>query len=273
LSQESLEAKNSWNYCDCSFVYSMTKFSISTRDLSVKIRLSIVALAVLIGMGWKLGRGDFDRHLSQSSVATTDFQTTSDATSTKQSPATGPLVEPIQVAGYMPNWNTGGQSASQHFLALADEFAHDATAAFHAHGEEVCASGCAASSHPTKELTRERFSQLLGRFAIEPMNEDSPALDSLVYFGRQTRKFIEAKGFGPLDQQRSRFLWDELARNHAKIAIRVVDEHGEVRSWIEPTKVPLDRRHVFDMQTNGVQPLVTSGTVKRTKLGYLWTRL
>jgi hypothetical protein len=46
-----------------------------------------------------------------------------------------------------------------------------------------------------------------------------------------------------------------------------------VRSWLDPTEVPFDRRHVFEMEASGVQPLVTSGTVKRVGLYHLWTRL
>ena len=237
----------------------------------MKTRLTIVALAVLIGLTWKWGRGDFDHIRLLTPSVNLSQQTTSDKSSTRQS--ADPLVAPINIPGGMPAWRPGDQTALHTITAAFDEFVHDSNATFHAHGEEVCASGCAASSHPTEELTRKRFRQLMARFAVEPMSEDSPALDSLVHYGRQTRKFIEAEGFGPLDKPRSQFLWGELARTHARIAIRVVDEHGNTRAWIDPTLVPLDRRHVFDMQTSGVQHLVTSGTVKRTKLGYLWTRL
>jgi hypothetical protein len=37
--------------------------------------------------------------------------------------------------------------------------------------------------------------------------------------------------------------------------------------------VPLDRRHVFKMDTKDLPPLITSGTVKRVGLHHLWTRL
>jgi len=37
--------------------------------------------------------------------------------------------------------------------------------------------------------------------------------------------------------------------------------------------VPFDRRHVFEMKTNSLQPLVTSGTVKRVGLNHAWIRL
>lgn len=154
-----------------------------------------------------------------------------------------------------------------------DDFWHDDNAVFHAHGEEVCASGCAASRHPTEELSQEHYQQLLVQYARQPISEESSALEELLYFGPQTKKMIEQDGFGPLDSQRATFLWDELKITHAKISIRVVDEAGEVRTWLEPTLVPFDRRHVFKMETNNLQPLVTSGTVKRVGLDHIWVRL
>lgn len=154
-----------------------------------------------------------------------------------------------------------------------DNFLHDNNAFFEAHGHEVCASGCAASHHPTDELTSEHFQKLLEQYASQPMSGDSPALEELLYFGPQAKKFIEQEGFGPIDSQRATLLWDELKVTHAKISIRVVDEAGAIRTWLEPTLVPFDRRHVFKMETNNLQPLVTSGTVKRVGLEHLWVRL
>ncbi|MCG8587548.1 MAG: hypothetical protein MI757_22810, partial [Pirellulales bacterium] len=228
--------------------------------------------AIAIGVGWKWVRGDFDHlFLAQPTVNHSD-KTTSDESPPAKKPS-GPLIEPIHVPGVMPGWQATGDAALHTLVSATDIFAHDSGAVFHAHGEEICASGCAASNHPTKELTADHFQELMAAYAVEPMSEDSPSLESLLYFGRQTREMIEADGFGPLDSQRARFLWNELARTHAHISMRVVDEHGEVRSWLEPTEVPFDRRHVFDMHVKRVQPLYTSGTVKRVGLYHLWTRL
>lgn len=158
-------------------------------------------------------------------------------------------------------------------IAKRADFSKDTRATFEAHGEDLCASGCAASRHPTTELTREHFHELLEEYAGDPMNEDSFALESLLYFGRQTQQLLDEEGDFPLDPRRSAFLRRELKRTHASIEIRLVDEHGEVRTWLPPTRVPLDRRHVFQMEVNRVQPLITSGTVKRVGLYHLWTRL
>ena len=194
-------------------------------------------------------------------------------------PLVDPLVPPIEVAGHLlPSESHAGtllwnpDSLVGRVASIAD-FSADPEAHFHAHGEEVCASGCAASNHPTKELTPEYFHELLGQYATEPMDETSFALESLLYFGRQTLVLLNEEGDYPLDPLRSDFLRQELKKTHAKVEVRVVDEHGEVRTWLPPTRVPLDRRHEFDMQVNNVQPLITSGTVKRVGLYHLWNRL
>ena len=154
-----------------------------------------------------------------------------------------------------------------------DRFVHDEHAHFHAHGNIVCASGCAASRHPTEKLDEQSFHELLDQYAGDPMDETSSALESLLYFGPQTKEMIQKHGFGPLDRVRADFLWSELKVSHALISIRVVDEKGIVRSWLKPTRVPFDRRHEFEMEVDKVQPNETSGTVKRVGLYHLWTRL
>lgn len=156
---------------------------------------------------------------------------------------------------------------------MFDSFAHDGSAFFEAHGEEVCASGCAASRHPTETLTEEHFEFLMKEFSKQPKSQNSEALEQLLYFGPQTKKMIEQFGFQPLDSSRATFLWSELQTTHAKISIRVIDQTGKIRTWLEPTLVPFDRRHVFKMETNDLQPLVTSGTVKRVGLNHMWVRL
>ena len=105
------------------------------------------------------------------------------------------------------------------------------------------------------------------------MDESSFALESLLYFGRQTQALLKEEGDWPLDPLRSDFLREQLRTTHAKIEIRLIDEHGEIRTWLPPTRVPFDRRHEFHMEVKNVQPLITSGTVKRVGLYHLWTRL
>ncbi len=192
------------------------------------------------------------------------------------------LVPPIQVPG------TARFSSADLFNSMYDnvpagtlteaahsarDFEHDDRAVFEPHGNQVCASGCALSRHPTGKLSTMRFRQLLQEYALEPITASSPALDELLFYGPQTRELIEADGIGAINSERAGFLWEELKRTHVRISLRVIDIHGEIRSWLPPTRVPLDRRHVFEMETENLQPLVTSGTVKRVGLDHLWVRL
>jgi len=185
----------------------------------------------------------------------------------------GGLVDPIE----MPGLN---QSPAEKVLAMQlarlsvnDPYSHDANAQFHAHGDQVCASGCAASRHPTETLAKAEFARLMRRLEQAPLERNNLAFETLLFYGRQTSDMLLKHGaFGVTASTLSR-LNQELQRTHAIVEIRVIDEHGEVRSTLQPTRVPLDRRHVFEMETKNLQPLVTSGTVKRVGLDHLWTRL
>ena len=179
---------------------------------------------------------------------------------------TSGLVPPLSIPGVFVSHPMKSHS-------VEEDFSHDPSAIHEAHGEQICASGCAASRHPTKELTQRHYQQLLSEVKIEPMDRTNNALESLLFFGSQTRKMIENNGVGDLDSKRAEFIWNELKVTHARLAIRVTDENGMVRTWLDPAEVPFDRRHVFEMKTNGVQSLVTSGTVKRVGLDHVWVRL
>ncbi|MDA7979920.1 MAG: hypothetical protein MPJ50_14220 [Pirellulales bacterium] len=143
----------------------------------------------------------------------------------------------------------------------------------HPHGDQVCASGCAANSHPTPQLVKAEFLKLIQEYAMQPMSEDSPALETLLYYGRQTEMYLDRVGADPLDDRRLAFLKQELGRTHAYVSFRIVDEQGMIRVYLPPTRVALDVRYEFTMDTHELQPLVTSGTVKRVGLYHIWQRI
>lgn len=180
------------------------------------------------------------------------------------------LGTPIRLAG---NHQVSNKSLADEWLEQFDRFHHDSDAVFHAHGNQVCASGCALSNHPTPHLTRSHFEKLIAGFSVEALDENSKSLEELLFFGPQTARMIRQSDSVAIDGLRLAFLKRQLEYGHASVSIRVVDEHGEVRSYIDPTRVPFDRRHVFDMKANRVQDLVTSGTVKRVGLYHIWVRL
>lgn len=144
----------------------------------------------------------------------------------------------------------------------------------HPHGKKICASGCAQDQHPTPQLTKAEFQKLMAAFAGEPMTEDSKALQSLLFYGRQSLRMLDQAGDQPLDTERAAFLRRELGRTHVYVELRMIDEHGVVRLWNKPARVPLDIRYGFDYQTTDYQEIEEStGTVKRVGLNHLWQRI
>lgn len=219
----------------------------------------------------QLGEGP-QFQLDQSNNTETDANDSSSINSENETDASS-LVPPLVIPDLIGTDQSLAKSTYTDVVRAFDNFTHDKHAHFHAHGNTICASGCAASRHPTAQLDEASFHDLIFQYATEPMDETSVALETLLYFGPQTKSMLEKFGFGQLDRRRADFLWQQLKITHALISIRVVDDQGIVRSWLEPTRVPFDRRHEFHMQANQVQPNETSGTVKRVGLYHLWTRL
>jgi hypothetical protein len=155
----------------------------------------------------------------------------------------------------------------------ADPFKHDREALPHGHGESLCASGCAASRHPTAPLTADVFRQLLVAYQQAAPTADNVPLEKILFYGRQSRQHWLIQQVTSIDPLWRMVLDEELEKTHVFISLRILDESGDVRSALTNIRVPLDRRHVFTMHASGLQPLVTSGTVKRVGLDHLWTRL
>ncbi len=174
-----------------------------------------------------------------------------------------PLVGPIGKLKVLPSVSN----------SLLPDFTHGSRATFHPHGEQVCASGCAASRHPTDSLTPAHFTELLREYAAEPLGTVGSAQDALLYYGRQTSAMLASQDTHAIDPIRLVTLKNQLAFNHAAIEIRVVDSTGQIRAALPSTQVPLDRRHEFELDTHDLQPMIASGTVKRVGRDYVWTRL
>jgi len=184
-----------------------------------------------------------------------------------------PLVPAAIIPGLPPATMPGAVDPLAAFLGSETLFDPDRRAVFHAHGQQQCASGCAASRHPTATLSRQRFRELLAEMALGGPDQNNRALETLLYYGPQSRRLLSEEQFGPLDLLWKALLERELRQSHVLVSLRVLDESGQIRSRLNHVRVPLDRRHVFAMETENLQPLITSGTVKRVGLDHLWTRL
>ena len=93
-----------------------------------------------------------------------------------------------------------------------DEFVHGHLATFHPHGESVCASGCAASHHPTPRLSRQKFGFWMDQLGSQSRATAETALDTLLFFGRQSRVFLAAEAWGGHCSSQTARLRKQLAK-------------------------------------------------------------
>lgn len=136
-----------------------------------------------------------------------------------------------------------------------------------------CATGCAAAPADTEALAPAEFRRLLAAFAAEPMSEESPALETLLFHGAESARLLAEEGPGLLDSRRLAFLERELGRTHVRLAVRVVDERGVERMRLGPRRLPWgEKQHLHPDRTTDLQPPELSGTVRRVGLHHLWTR-
>lgn len=148
---------------------------------------------------------------------------------------------------------------------LHSELAHP-----HPHGDQVCASGCTLSRHPTATLTQARFEQLIATLTSQPTN--TAAIDEMLYFGTQARTKLN-RITDELPATVRSMLLDELRSDRAAVMIRLVSESGDVLADLPSQIVRLDVRHEYDLQEHSIPELVASGTVKRVGRDRLWSRL
>jgi len=111
-------------------------------------------------------------------------------------------------------------------------------------------------------------------YASQPMSDQSPALEELLFFGAQSRNYLTSLEGIEIDRDRLDFLQRELSRETVVVEFRIIDDEGRVRVGLPPTTVTLDQRYAFEpLNTHDFQPPEASGTVKRVGLNHLWQRI
>lgn len=121
----------------------------------------------------------------------------------------------------------------------------------------TCKSGCASITRPDSPK-EDKFTRLFRRFAGEKLLPGSEALETLLFFGPETRKRL-AEGAGKeLPATHRSFLSRELSRTHATLWIRIVDrKEGARLAWAETGRdrppLPFSRRQGATHSDPGVQ--------------------
>jgi len=136
-----------------------------------------------------------------------------------------------------------------------------------------CAAGCSLKDHPVEKLTLKKFNQALVDYAASAPDAQSEGLERLLFHGEHTRELLQQYGAGPLPPAHRAFLSRELARTHAVVALRIVDDQGIVRASYGPQRVPIGHKeHLHADKLERIQPMEFNGTVMRVGLYHLWSR-
>ena len=138
--------------------------------------------------------------------------------------------------------------------------------------EEECTTGCSLAKHSIPAFTPYDFEKTLAAYAALPASEESEELEKLLFYGSRTKQLIEEVGVADLPAEHLAFLTRELARDHAIVSLRLVDDDDVVRVSYGPTKVPFGEKQHLAPVGEDLQAMEFNGTVMRTGVNYLWSR-
>ncbi len=139
--------------------------------------------------------------------------------------------------------------------------------------KEECTTSCSLAKHPIAPFDELDFELALAKYAkAKPESEDA-GLETLLFYGPDTKRYLEALGYGELDAAHRAVLDRELAREEATVTLRLVDEHDErVRAIYGPHAVPIGKKQHLATVGDGLLAMEFNGTVMRTGVNYLWSR-
>lgn len=137
---------------------------------------------------------------------------------------------------------------------------------------EECTTSCSLAKHPIAPFTAADFELTMQEYADHDAEAASAAFEKLLFYGPDTRRFLETFGADPLPSQHQRVLERELARDHALVSLRLVDEAEKVVVLYGPHRVPIGQKQHLAPVGDDLQAMEFNGTVMRTGVNYLWSR-
>jgi hypothetical protein len=181
--------------------------------------------------------------------------------------AVAACTEPSPTTGPNPDAVAGADTADEHAVAEPG--------AGHGHDgppDGTCGpKGCSVKLPPAPSA--DELAALLVAYGKEDATVASTPLDTLLFFRYATLAHLGTHGAGGLPAAHEAFLRRELSRDHAYIAMRLVNEKGEVRADLGERRVPLGRKtHQWFHDRHDLQEFNTNGTVVRVGLGHIWSR-
>ncbi len=138
--------------------------------------------------------------------------------------------------------------------------------------KEACTTSCSLAKHHIDPFTAADYERTLAEYASSDAEEPGQALEKLLFYGLDTKRYIVDYGTEGLPDTHLQVLQRELARDHALVSLRLVDEAGRTRVSYGPESVPIGQKQHLTVVGEELQAMEFNGTVMRTGVNYLWSR-
>ena len=121
-------------------------------------------------------------------------------------------------------------------------------------------------------LTPAAADIMLAKVNAMPVGSDSLELDTLLFHDHETEHRLN-EGAVKMSPEWEAFIRKELTRKDVLVTIRVVDETGAERAFVEDYWTIGQRGHHMVHDVKGVPPFEASGTLVRVGREHLWVRM
>ena len=134
--------------------------------------------------------------------------------------------------------------------------------------------GCQGTCQVTNPevLTPAAADIMLAKVVAMPVGTDSLELDTLLFHDHETQHRLDEKST-PMSAEWESFLRKELTRKDVLVTIRVVDDKGAERAFVEEVWTIGQKGHHMVHDVQGVPPFEASGTLVRVGREHLWVRM
>lgn len=134
-----------------------------------------------------------------------------------------------------------------------------------------CQAGC-AFVRPTGP-SNDEMTALLNTLNQTDVGSQSEALDAVLFHDAELARTLASYPRPVLRPEWEAYLKTQLERDSALFSLRVIDEHGVVRSELPPTRMKLGTKLHMAMHGERLPEFNANGTIVRVGRDHVWIRM
>ena len=143
--------------------------------------------------------------------------------------------------------------------------------AWSAANKRDCQGGCAYVR--PEGPSNEEIDALLAKVNATDVGSESEALDALLFHNAELARRLATFPAPALRPEWDAYLRSELEHDVALFSLRVIDEHGVVRSELQPTPMKLGSKLHMAMHGDRLPEFNANGTIVRVGRDHVWIRM